>query len=651
MNSAQAPAARPGDPVVSAPRRDRRALPLLLAITLLGAALRLVRLRYVPEDNYYDAAVRSMSLSLHNFFYGAFEPGGSASIDKPPLDLWLQVIAVKLFGFGPVALKLPEALGGAVAVPLLYDLVRRLAGRLAGLASAFVLAIIPLSVVTSRSDTMDSVMMALLVATAWLLLAALQRRRVGWLLAAAAVLGLAFNVKLFEALVPAPAFVLFLWLGLRAEPLRARLARLAAAGCVFAAVACAWLVIVSLTAAHDRPWPIGSTNGSVWNAVFVYNGYDRIAGAPAGTITSTLAALANPHPAAPLAGVSAVISPAGPLRLFAHNEIDYGGLVGTALFAALVMGLLALAPLVRRLASRPRAGPGSAPVQVLERAAIAALAAWLVLGYLLFSFSSRAHPRYLEAFTPAIAIALGVSLVVLARRARGDRRWSRLFVFALALCVLEAAAGSGRLSRDGLFALALAAIALAAAALALARRSGHGALLPRHWTPSAVAAALLVALIALVMLVDDVRLIRDGSGVQASEVAVPARLTDALSRFLESHQDGARYEAAVSAPTLAAPLIVRDGRPLLLLTSVYARPLVSLEELRRDAARGAVRYVFSEGICPGPQYTTLPACSSSDKWVRAHAKDVTAQLGLATKHGLLYQLPEAPTLSAANTSQ
>jgi hypothetical protein len=37
--------------------------------------------------------------------------------------------------------------------------------------------------------------------------------------------------------------------------------------------------------------------------------------------------------------------------------------------------------------------------------------------------------------------------------------------------------------------------------------------------------------------------------------------------------------------------------------------------------------------------------------VRAHAKDVTAQLGLATKHGLLYQLPEAPTLSAANTSQ
>jgi 4-amino-4-deoxy-L-arabinose transferase-like glycosyltransferase len=376
MSSAEAPAARPGDRAVSAPRRDRRALLALLAITLLGAALRLVRLRYVPEDNYYDAAVRSMSLSLHNFLYGAFEPGASASIDKPPLDLWLQVVSVKLFGFGPVALKLPEALGGTVAVPLLYDLVRRLAGRLAGLASALVLAIIPLSVVTSRSDTMDSVMMALLVASAWLLLAALQRRRVGWLLAAAAVLGLAFNVKLFEALVPAPAFLLFLWLGGRRERLRARLARLASAGCVFAVVACAWLVFVSLTPAHDRPWPIGSTNGSVWNAVFVYNGYDRIAGAPAGAITSALAALAGPHPAS-AAAVSAVISPAGPLRLFAHNEIDYGGLVGTALFAAFVMALLALSPLVARLASRPRAGPRRAAVEPLEGAAIAGVAAWL----------------------------------------------------------------------------------------------------------------------------------------------------------------------------------------------------------------------------------------------------------------------------------
>ena len=30
--------------------------------------------------------------------------------------------------------------------------------------------------------------------------------------------------------------------------------------------------------AHDRPYAIGSTNGSAWNAAFVFNGTDRLAG-------------------------------------------------------------------------------------------------------------------------------------------------------------------------------------------------------------------------------------------------------------------------------------------------------------------------------------------------------------------------------------
>ena len=36
----------------------------------------------VSPDPFYDAAVRSMSLSWHNFFFGAFEPSASVSIDK-----------------------------------------------------------------------------------------------------------------------------------------------------------------------------------------------------------------------------------------------------------------------------------------------------------------------------------------------------------------------------------------------------------------------------------------------------------------------------------------------------------------------------------------------------------------------------------------
>src|SRR5437667_1654023 len=109
-----------------------------------------------------------MSLSWHTFSYAAFEPGGRIAVDKPPFDLWLQVASVKLLGFNSLALKLPEALAGTAAVPLLYDLVRRIFGRGAGLASALALAVLPVTVLTARSDTMDTVMMLLVVGSAWL---------------------------------------------------------------------------------------------------------------------------------------------------------------------------------------------------------------------------------------------------------------------------------------------------------------------------------------------------------------------------------------------------------------------------------------------------------------------------------------------------
>src|SRR3984893_9928478 len=109
---------------------------LLGLITVGAAVLRLLYIGKVSPDPFYDAAVRSMALSFHNFFFGAFEPGGSVSIDKPPIDLWLQVISVKLFGFSSTTLKLPEVLSGIVSVPMLFEIVRRVWNAQAGLAAA-----------------------------------------------------------------------------------------------------------------------------------------------------------------------------------------------------------------------------------------------------------------------------------------------------------------------------------------------------------------------------------------------------------------------------------------------------------------------------------------------------------------------------------
>jgi 4-amino-4-deoxy-L-arabinose transferase-like glycosyltransferase len=67
----------------------------LLSIVVLAAVLRLWAIGAVSGNTFYDAAVRSMGHSWHDFFFGALEPGGSLAIDKPPLELWLQVASTR----------------------------------------------------------------------------------------------------------------------------------------------------------------------------------------------------------------------------------------------------------------------------------------------------------------------------------------------------------------------------------------------------------------------------------------------------------------------------------------------------------------------------------------------------------------------------
>jgi hypothetical protein len=100
------------------------------------------------------------------FLSGAFEPGRRVAIDKPPVDLWLQVASTRLLGFNGVALLLPEALGGIALVAALMWLLRTLLGRAAALAGGLALAVAPSAAIVARSDTMDAVMAALAVAGA-----------------------------------------------------------------------------------------------------------------------------------------------------------------------------------------------------------------------------------------------------------------------------------------------------------------------------------------------------------------------------------------------------------------------------------------------------------------------------------------------------
>ena len=114
----------------------------------------------------------------------------------------MQVASTKLLGFNHSALALPEALGGITAVALLYAAVTRACGRVAGGIASLALAVLPIAVLTSRSDTMDSVMSALTIARrCGLVIVAVQTHHARWaLLSGAFLLGLAFDVKLARCL-------------------------------------------------------------------------------------------------------------------------------------------------------------------------------------------------------------------------------------------------------------------------------------------------------------------------------------------------------------------------------------------------------------------------------------------------------------------
>ena len=85
---------------------------------------------------YYASGIRSMLDNWHNFFFVSYDPGGFVTIDKPPVGFWLQVASAKLLGFTPFSVFLPQAIAGVLSVLLLYYLVQRHFGVVAGLLAA-----------------------------------------------------------------------------------------------------------------------------------------------------------------------------------------------------------------------------------------------------------------------------------------------------------------------------------------------------------------------------------------------------------------------------------------------------------------------------------------------------------------------------------
>jgi 4-amino-4-deoxy-L-arabinose transferase-like glycosyltransferase len=150
----------------------------LVGIVGLAAFFRLWRLgAHGYGHMYYAAGVRSMLTGWRNLLFGAFDPAGFISVDKPPVAFWIQAASARLFGFSGWSLMLPEALGGVAAVIVIYYLVRRAWGPGAGLLAALALAITPISVAVDRVNSTDGLLVVVLVFAAWPLLRAAETGR------------------------------------------------------------------------------------------------------------------------------------------------------------------------------------------------------------------------------------------------------------------------------------------------------------------------------------------------------------------------------------------------------------------------------------------------------------------------------------------
>src|SRR3954468_12410936 len=131
-------------------------------------------------NEYYSAAVRSMSSNWHAFLYGSFDQSGLMTVDKPPLALWVQALSARIFGFSSWSMLVPQALMGAATVGLAYDLVRRRFGRLAGFVGGLALAVTPAWVAIVRYNNPDTLLVLCCVAAAWFVVRGLEDGRTRW---------------------------------------------------------------------------------------------------------------------------------------------------------------------------------------------------------------------------------------------------------------------------------------------------------------------------------------------------------------------------------------------------------------------------------------------------------------------------------------
>ncbi len=402
-----------GGPSLSAPVR-RVALGVIMALAAVLDFYALSQEGYA--NSYYAAAVKSMLQSWHNFFFVSFDPGGFVTVDKPPLGFWIQTISAKIFGFSGFSILLPEALAGVASVGLLYLLVKRFFGPLAGLLAALALAVTPISVVTNRNNTIDSLLVLCSLAAAWATLRAAERGSFRWLALAGLLVGLGFNIKMLEAYLIVPEL---LAVYLFAAPLgwRKRALHLLGFAAIMLTVSLSWITIVDLTPAASRPWVGSTSTNSELDLALGYNGIERLLGVFRGSSSGSSLFSATS------AGGPGGVSENGPVGLFRLFNTQLGGQASWLLPLGLI-GLMAsgwafdVVTFARALPVRLRLWRASPEARrdshlSMRQASWVLWGLWTLTMGAFFSVAGFYHTYYLSMLAPGVAALAAIGAIEL----------------------------------------------------------------------------------------------------------------------------------------------------------------------------------------------------------------------------------------------
>jgi 4-amino-4-deoxy-L-arabinose transferase-like glycosyltransferase len=645
---------------------------LLAAIILISIFFHFYNIGAIGEANtYYTAGVKSMLLSWKNFFYAAAEPGGSVTLDKPPLGFWIEAAFAAVLGVNGFAVSLPNILAGLLSIPLLYHLVKKQFGSLAGLTAALVLAGTPVVVSTDRNNTIDGMLMFTLLLAAWAFILAVESGKARFLYLGAVLVGLGFNIKMLEAFLPLPAFSAFYLLASKTGWGR-KLFNLAVATAILLVVSFSWAVVVDLTPATQRPYVGSSPDNSEMSLIFGYNGLARLLGnarglfgrqggrPPAGGINNAFNPPGGPgFPGGGAGGGALFANETGQPGLFRLFQPPLANEMSWMLpFALISILLLAFS------------GRLHLPVENKSQQALLLWGGWLLTCVVFFSMAHFFHSYYMIMLAPALgAVTAGGfdRLWPRSRRASWLLAASALVTIAFQIFLAQTyrVEGAWILLPLALFLLGTGLVAWIswqdesdpdgpAAMSAASHEAQAGIQTPKKASAGnrgiqkiqrgahlCLLAAMLAIPLAWTMQTatqdnPDVNLPaayagnagggpgRGGPGpggfpggaFNPGGFGGPSGANNQLIAYLQAHTPSQEYLVAVQSANQGAPIVLATGRPVLYMGGFSGSdPVIDAQGLAQLVAEGRLRYVLGGGGTRGGD-------GSINSWVSKYCKPV-----------------------------